>query len=476
MKKRLILCLVTIFSLFIMIFTLSGCSNNAGNQNADLANFVSGTTPFETLETFVTKFPDRTSTQSNNSDPSKDAALWIAEQFASFGYDTHYNKGADTEGLDIFTYNNQVTSKMETAYNVVFKKESASEKTVVVAAHYDNVYDIKVNNQQLATDGTYNNGTGVATLIETARVLKDIDLPFDVIFVAFAAEEFGWYGSERFLSNYVDKENIMLMINFDRNAIGDYVYMYSSEAKTKHNKFFYDIVRDNNLCIADLPSFRAPALTPVPSNSYFSNEANWADSDLFLAEGINIVNFISMNFTPFGVEEIKGQDSIAYTKNDTFDNIVLRLGGGDLAKQKIDKQINSAVSVVVYAMQDENFVNVMTTSKANNGMDTFASFKVISIIAYSLIGVAIVVLLVCYFVVGKTAKTHDIYIDTIYGRINKNTGKVENSVNKECNKGDNTGNIFGNEFDNKNSNNAANSNNTNGKNNRDKTNDIFGDF
>ena len=57
MKKKIILCLISIFSVFIMIFSLTGCSYNTGNQDATVANFVQGTTPYETLQSFLTGHP-----------------------------------------------------------------------------------------------------------------------------------------------------------------------------------------------------------------------------------------------------------------------------------------------------------------------------------------------------------------------------------------------------------------------------------
>ncbi len=472
MKKRLILILSAIFSVFILLFALTGCSNNVGNTDVSKANFVAGTTPYETLEEFVLTYPDRTSTQSYGLDKAKEAAQWIAGKFAEFGYETSYNINSENEGLDIFTYQNNVTNKSETAYNVVFKKESSSNKKVVIGAHYDNIYDISYNGVKFYTDGTYNNGVGIATLIETARVLKDKDLPFDLEFVAFGAEEFGWLGSDRYLNNQTDKENIILMINFDRNAIGDYVYMYSSEAKTEHNKFFYDVVNENNLCIAELPSYRSPSLNGVPSNSYVSNELNWSDSDKFLAEGINIINFSSMNFLPSGVVESEGKQNIAYTRDDNLTYVESRLGGRDSAKAIIDKQINSAISSIVYAFEKENFVDVMSASKANNGMDTFANSTIILLITYGIIALLIIILLVLYFTLGVKTKSHDVYINTPYGRINKTTGKLENAMPQDKSVGGNIGSVFGEEFDPKN---KENIDGEIGKN-KDKTNDIFGDF
>lgn len=476
MKKRVIIYLVAIFSLIFMIFTLSGCTYNEGNQDANVANFVEGTTPYETLKTFVNEFPNRTSIQQSTSNNTKDAALWIASKLKEFGYETQYNLGTENEGLDVFTYENSLTNKTEMAYNVVFKKESPSNKKVVIGTHFDNVYDLSLESGKIMTDGTYDNGVGVATLIETARVLKDKTLPFDLEIVAFDAQEFGWYGSRRYLYNQMDKENIILMINFDKNAIGDYVYMYSSEAKTKHNKYFYDIVKENNLCIADLPSYRFPMLEASPSNSYYSSDANWTDSDMFLAEGINIINFISLNYQTFKVSESKSRKNILYTQNDNFAYVVDMLGGESNAKALIDKQINSAISSVVYAFEKEDFVDTMSASKANNGLDTFANSTVMMIITFAFVGLVIVALVILYYALGTKAKTHDVYINTIYGRVNKTTGKIENVNQNTTPSGENVGSVFGSEFEKDSKTNSDDMQDKTNSANSDKTNDIFGDF
>lgn len=479
MKKKIILCLISIFSVFIMIFSLTGCSYNTGNQDATVANFVQGTTPYETLKTFVTKFPDRTSTITYSVDKCKDVANWISEQFESFG--------GYTGRIDTFNYENSYTEKIETAYNVVYKKESASDKKVVIGAHYDNVFDVKYNNIALCSDGTYNNGVGVATLLELAKVLANKTFDFDIEFVAFGAEEFGWYGSGHYLNNQTDKDNIVLMINFDRNAIGDYVYMYSSEAKTKHNQFFYDIVKENNLCIADMPAFKSQAYSFDFSNYLYLHEANYADSQMFLNEGINIINFVSMNFKTFEVVESDGKNDIAYTEDDNFVNVVKRLGGEDAAKTTIDKQINSAISSVVYAFEKENFLQVMTDSKANGGFEGLANAKIITIVNYCILGFGIVFLVILYFVLRVKAKKHDVYINTVYGRVNTTTGKIEQNGNSANQSSGNVGQVFGNEFDSQQGNagrvfgdefgSKDNSVNTNqNKSDDDKTKDIFGDF
>lgn len=480
MKKRLILILISIFSVFLLVFSLTGCTPSLGNQDAEKAEFITGTSPFETLKTFVTNFEDRTSEQQGvyNTTKTKAAAKWIAQQFKSFGYTTSYNRGEEDEGLDVFVYENTATNSMQTAYNVVYKKRGSSDKTVVIGANYDNAYSINFNGATLKADGTYNNGVGVATLIEMARVLQNVDLPFNIEFVAFGAKEQGWIGSQRYIDNRVDNDNIVLMINFDRNAIGDYVYMYSSEAKTKHNKFFYEIANEHNLCIADLPAYRAPSSYSIQYNSIYSNQANMADSQAFLVNGINVVSFISMNFSGGkAVERANGQN-ISYTKNDNFTYVVDMLGGEQNAKQLIEKQINSAVSAVYYALGNESFLDVMQNSKPNAGFDGFASSIVMYIASGALVVTAIVVCIILYFALKQTVKPHDVYVNTIYGRMNTKTGKIEQKTNIPQQPTSNgVGGIFGSEFEsNQDGSSAAHIDDTSKSTNNDKTTDIFGDF
>ena len=69
--------------------------------------------------------------------------------------------------------------------NATFQKE-----VLVVGAHYDTVP---------GSPGADDNASGLAVLLETARLLADMQGNFDVQFVAFSLEEQGYIGSEAFL-------------------------------------------------------------------------------------------------------------------------------------------------------------------------------------------------------------------------------------------------------------------------------------
>ncbi len=435
MKKNILI----IVSLLIMIVALVGCTgvpmlgadSKANNVSSEAALNINA---YDILEEFVTDFPNRTSGYTTvdagvSTDDSKLAAEWISSQFVDMGYDSAY---AAQGGLKQFSYKNPITKRTEVGYNVIYTKYSKTKTfdTVVIGAHYDNVSNISVNNVMIGGDGTYSNGTGVVAMLELARVLTVVDLPYNVEFVAFAAKESGSFGSQ----NYVDsvskdiKDNMLLMVNFDRVAGGDNVYMYSSEAATDHNKFFYNAASEKSLEIEKLPPFLNPKTT-----SYFygeimyNHEAMNSDSNTFLNSDINIINMISTNFskTVNGVViEREGMDNIGYTPNDTFENFVKRLGGGDVAINAINSQIGSVVSVVYHSMLSEDFTKVMKESKPNAGLDLMMNSKMMNVIAYSILGGIILILVVVYFALRDKTKTHPVFIDTPMGRMEAATGKI----------------------------------------------------
>ena len=84
----------------------------------------------------------------------------------------------------------------------------------VVGAHYDSVE---------AGPGANDNASGVAALLETARVLAAGGDREGVCLVAFGAEEVGLVGSQRFVANLDPDERQVLrgMVNLDMVGVGD---------------------------------------------------------------------------------------------------------------------------------------------------------------------------------------------------------------------------------------------------------------
>lgn len=101
-----------------------------------------------------------------------------------------------------------------TGSNVIGTLAGASPETIVLGGHYDSV---------AAGPGAGDNGSGIATLLELARVLANGPQPeHTLVFVAFDAEEEGLLGSEAYVKGLTNDQlgRIQAMLNFDMLGAG----------------------------------------------------------------------------------------------------------------------------------------------------------------------------------------------------------------------------------------------------------------
>ena len=98
--------------------------------------------------------------------------------------------------------------------NIIGVREGATDRIVVVSAHYDTAGP--------ETPGADDNAAGVATMLEVARILNATPLNQTVYFIAFGGEETGLDGSRRWLADNPDlHDRIVVAINLDCVASGD---------------------------------------------------------------------------------------------------------------------------------------------------------------------------------------------------------------------------------------------------------------
>ncbi|MBT3222705.1 MAG: M20/M25/M40 family metallo-hydrolase, partial [Proteobacteria bacterium] len=108
------------------------------------------------------------------------AKEWIQTQLESFGYtiDTHTFKFKTTTGE-----------------NVIATKEGNLSEQIIVAAHYDTIAWV---DPEVLAPGANDNGSGVAILLEAARILSRYDTEHTIKFIFFDIEEQGWIGSTHY--------------------------------------------------------------------------------------------------------------------------------------------------------------------------------------------------------------------------------------------------------------------------------------
>lgn len=111
------------------------------------------------------------------------------------------------------TYNEKTTRQENIV--AVIRGTQAGASTLVVGAHYDSIA-LNFDDDTAFAPGANDNGTGVAAVIELARIMSQRQHRSTIIFVLFSAEEIGRVGSKAFVQ-YLLGNNIDLvgMINVD---------------------------------------------------------------------------------------------------------------------------------------------------------------------------------------------------------------------------------------------------------------------
>lgn len=221
----------------------------------------------------------------------------IIDTFTQYGYQVE---------LQAFTYTDDGT--IRTGYNIIASKKPQSlrktDDIIIIGAHYDSVKDCP---------GANDNGSGVAVLLELARLIKDVPSDVEVRFVAFDGEEFFLQGSHYYASNLSDDEisRTVGMINFDMFAAKeiDGMYMGTFDGQSNFLTDLFDGFELIEKSWSDHASFVSLAIPtmqigqpqPDSHNHQPDDTIEYIDENkLFLAttKGLNAILHIMSDITP----------------------------------------------------------------------------------------------------------------------------------------------------------------------------------
>ena len=337
MKKLLLF--VTIFSVLfgISLFVAQKDAVFAFEENFDCV---------VEWEEFCKMYPDRTAF----SQGEKDAGEYIAAKFSDYGLKGYF-LGEFKQNIDYYEgYSTQ---------NIVGIKKAKNNtaKTVVIGAHYDNVVID-------ASCGANDNASGVAVLLALAQRFKNLEFDFNILFVAFGAEEVGMYGSSYFVGQLtqVQLENMLLYINIDSIASGDNLYLYAEDIPTNFSTFFLD---NYNGAQANLKNLNSP---PADLGIYYSENYYiqkpysatyfYTDAVSFRSSGVPSLSFFAGNLEyAYGYVESKNESAcVSHTNGDTIQNIASF--GNDY-----NKNMQSVFVCIYSALESSEFLSVATSAK-----------------------------------------------------------------------------------------------------------------
>lgn len=124
------------------------------------------------------------------------ARTWIANEFSRVG----------NGRLQVYSHRfpltlNGITTDQENVF-AVLPGTGTHPGRIVLMAHYDS-RSVDPNNGRLFAPGANDNASGVALMLELARLLSSRDWNQTIVFIAFTAEEQGTFGSRQFLADYL---------------------------------------------------------------------------------------------------------------------------------------------------------------------------------------------------------------------------------------------------------------------------------
>ncbi|PKK82392.1 MAG: hypothetical protein CVT49_13975 [candidate division Zixibacteria bacterium HGW-Zixibacteria-1] len=144
------------------------------------------------------------------------ARNWLRSKFQQFGY-----SGVDLQHFVVNTERYGITYVDLDCYNVACWKTGTTfpDKLIVVGAHYDSFNHYGPTPKEIWSPGADDNATGTAAVLELARVFKDFDSQYSMLFMPFSAEEIGLLGAT-YCADVLhdDSVKIEIMINFDMIA------------------------------------------------------------------------------------------------------------------------------------------------------------------------------------------------------------------------------------------------------------------
>lgn len=124
---------------------------------------------------------------------------WLKNKYLSYGY-TNSQMVEDSYSYSGFTCKNLTLNKVGTVHPNIY---------VIICGHYDSI----------SGTGTNDNGSGIVSILEMARLLKNVPTEYSIKFVNFSGEEDGLKGSQAYVNNIVNatspKLEIKLVFNLD---------------------------------------------------------------------------------------------------------------------------------------------------------------------------------------------------------------------------------------------------------------------
>ncbi len=132
----------------------------------------------------------------------REALRWVVQRFAGWGADTAY--------VMPVPYSERLNTSSGVAIGV-FK--GRSDSLIVIGSHLDS--------DSRESPGANDNASGTAVMLELARLWRNVERRYTLLFVAFGGEEAGLVGSRWFVEHFPALDRVALMLQIDMAGSDD---------------------------------------------------------------------------------------------------------------------------------------------------------------------------------------------------------------------------------------------------------------
>lgn len=246
--------------------------------------------------------------------PEESLALnYMAHHLQQWGYDVDYQPFSTT----------LMSGDSVQSSNIIATKPG-NDHWLVMGAHIDSVSD---------SSGAVDNASGVAALLETAKLLSQIDTDHTLVFIGFGAEEYGNpMGSEYYVKSVEQHtEQMTAMLNLDAIGGGRYPYVHAGAKVTLYAPEQGNVsftggaswVRDLAVQVASILGNEMRTAPPTYWNGY---TGFWSDHYAFVLADVPVAYFEAWDWhspadSPWwGQETLEGD--ISNTSKDVLEKVI----------------------------------------------------------------------------------------------------------------------------------------------------------
>ena len=246
---------------------------------------------FQRARDFVTRYPKRVL----GSFEARGSTGYLQKELEGMGYKISYSH-----------FEAILNNRRQVGRNVLAFKEGASPEIVTVVAHYDTA--------GTTIQGAMDNGAGVATLLELARIFAGSATRRSLLFVASDGEEWGMLGALDLARNYPTRDRIIALLSLDYLALGE---LAALELDTVGQRGGYSPPWLREISRAAANSSRLPVREPYGFQEHLERSVliSRTDQGPFLNAGIPAINLGSRS------KDSAREAEIYHSSGDTIENL-----------------------------------------------------------------------------------------------------------------------------------------------------------